>query len=336
MRRILLTIILIVTTAVSHASSDDAPFINRPAVQQFIQLMVKKHKFNKKQLETLFRETKVRKQIIQHLNKPLEKGEWNRYEMLFVSEWRIRHGVSFWNKYAKTLAKAEKIYGVPAEIIVATIGIESRYGERIGDYRVMDSLSNIAFSDSRRAAYFKSELEQFLLLTRAQHVNPMTIMGSYAGAIGQPQFMPSSYRHYAVNFSKSGKTDLMHNEVDVIGSIANYYKMNGWKTNQPVAIPARVIGNRYQYLLKKGKIAQPIEIADLNKYGIVPKQKPNSDIQKVKIIDLSSRYNHQYWLGYHNFDVIKRYNASDLYAMAVYLLGNKTKELRDRLEHGRH
>ena len=206
--------------------------------------------------------------------------------------------------------------------------------KELENIRVIDSLSNIAFSNSTRAKFFRSELEEFLLLTREEHLNPLTVMGSYAGAIGQPQFMPSSYRYYAVNFSKSGKTDLMHDEVDVIGSIANYYKKHGWTTNAPIATPALTIGNRYAYLLSKNKITQPLTIAQLTKYGVVPKYKFVPDDLRVKVIELESHYSKEYWLGFHNFDVIKRYNASDLYAMAVYQLSSYISASRGRLNNG--
>lgn len=271
--------------------------------------------------------------MIARLNKPLESSPWNLYKTMFISEWRIQHGVEFWKKYGAALRRAELTYGVPASIIVATIGIETRYGEKIGEYRVMDSLTNIAFSDSSRAKYFRSELEQFLLLTREQHINPFKLMGSYAGAIGQPQFMPTSYRYYAVNFSKSGTIDLVKNEEDVIGSIANYYKQAGWKTNAPVAEQADVIGQRFDYLNRKHKIQQPLTINELATYGVVPKSNANPDSSKVRVIVLESRMNKEYWLGYNNFAVIKRYNPNDLYAMAVYQLSNYIVELKERLEH---
>lgn len=325
--RLVLSLLLFLFVQSSFA---DAEFMKRKDVQAFINEMVKKHKFKKPALETLFSQVKIRPQVIQHINKPLEKNPWHTYEMLFVNEWRIQHGVEFWNKYANALRQAEQTFGVPASIIVATIGIETKYGQRTGGYRVMDSLTNLAFNSSR-GKYFRSELEEFLLLTREQHLDPMKVMGSYAGAIGQPQFMPSSYRYYAINFSKSGKIDLMNNEVDVIGSIANYYKKHGWKTHEPVAVPAAVVGKRYDYLLSdSNKMNQYMTIGELSRYGIVPKGKTFDDDMKVRVIELQNRFSSEYWLGFHNFYVIKRYNASDLYAMAVFQLGNYILALRER------
>lgn len=334
LRFVILSILLFLSATTTNLTYADPNFVLRHDVQEFIQKMVKKYGFKKPQLIALFNTVKIRPQVIRHINKPLEIEPWHTYQMLFVNEWRIEHGVKFWNKHASALQKAEETYGVPASIIVATIGIETKYGRKTGEYRVIDSLSNLAFSNSPRASYFRRELEQFLLLSREQHLDPLKVRGSYAGAIGQPQFMPSSYRYYAVNFSKSGKTDLMLNEVDVIGSIANYYHQFGWKQNAPVAVPALIIGNRYNYLMRKYKIKQPLTLYELSGYGVVPKIKIRQDDLKVKVIELQSHYSKEYWLGFHNFDVIKRYNASDLYAMAVFQLSNYISELRQRLNNG--
>jgi membrane-bound lytic murein transglycosylase B len=330
MLRQLATLILAAAALTTNIAYADTPFAQRPDVQKFIQRMVTKYHFNEKQLVAIFNQVKIRPQVMRHINKPLEKNPWRTYQMLFVNEWRIKHGVEFWKKYADALNRAEATYGVPASIIVATIGVETKYGKHTGEYRVIDSLSSIAFSGSSRASYFQSELSEFLLLTQEEQINPLKVMGSYAGAIGQPQFMPSSYRNYAVNFSGSGKIDLMNNEVDVIGSIANYYKKKGWTNNAPVAMQALMIGDRYNYLLRNNKIKSTLEVSDLLKYGIVPKHKIPSDFKTVKLIELQSNYNSEYWLGFHNFDVIKRYNPSDLYAMAVYQLSYYISALKDR------
>lgn len=329
LRLVIVTLFMLFSLQSISAVYADENFVHRPDVEAFMQKMVEKYQFKKDELVYLFSQVKLRPQVIRHINKPLEREPWKTYQMLFVNEWRIKHGVSFWNQYATALAKAEEEYGVPASIIVATIGIETKYGQKTGDYRVIDSLSNLAFSDSPRANFFRKELQEFLILAREEHLDPLKIMGSYAGAIGQPQFMPSSYRHYAVNFSKSGKTDLMNDEIDVIGSIANYYSKHGWRSNEPIAVQALVIGNRYYYLMRKDQITKQLSVAELSQFGIVPKTKINPDL-KVKVIELQSYYSREYWLGFRNFFVIKRYNASDLYAMAVYQLSTYISALRER------
>jgi len=295
----------------SNYALADSNFANRPQVKIFIQEMVKKHHFQEAELVRLFSSVKIRPKVIQSIKTPLEQKPWYDYQRLFVTEWRIREGVKFWNKYRHVLEQAEKQFGVPANIIVATIGIETKFGRRVGDFRVVDALSNLAFNNnSSRSSYFKRELEEFLLLVHEENLNPFNVLGSYAGAIGQPQFMPSSYRRYAINFSGSGKIDLSHNEVDVIGSIANYYKKHGWKLNQPVAIPTST--------------QKPLE-----KYDILS-AKSSSTQKKTKIIQLIGYTGKEYWLGFHNFDVIKRYNSSNLYAMAVYQLSYYISVLREK------
>lgn len=309
-------------------------FAERPDVKSFIQEIAKNYHFSANYLVTIFNTVKMRPVVIANVKKPKEKKPWHIYQLLFVNEWRIQHGVSFWKKHEAVLAKAEKEFGVPASIIVATIGVETKYGTRTGDFRVIDSLSNLAFSNSPRAPFFKKELTQFLILSREQKLDPLKVMGSYAGAIGQPQFMPSSYRNYAINFSKSGKIDLINNYVDVIGSIANYYKKNGWVFQEPIAEQAYILGDRYVYLSKKNEIPHIFSLVELSKYGIVPKTKIAEDKLKVKVIELENRYSKEYWLGFHNFDVIKRYNPSDLYAMAVFQLSYYIKSVRERLNNG--
>lgn len=313
--------------SVPEKPSAEIPFGERAPVKIFIRQMVKKHKFVTKELVKLFDQVKIREKVIHHFQAPLEDNPWYRYQMLFITEWRIREGVKFWNHYKTTLARAEKIYGVPASIIVATIGIETKYGKSTGGYRVIDALTNIAFSASKRAAFFKSELEQFLLLTREKHLDPLKVMGSYAGAIGQPQFMPSSYRAYAVDFSGDNKMDLSHNEEDVIGSIANYYHEHGWDTHMPVVVPAIVRGYRFQTLLEQQK---PITVNNLTEYGIVPRMEISGN-PTMNLLAFKGYFRDEYWLSFHNFEVIKRYNRSPLYAMAVYQLSEYISSLKGKL-----
>jgi len=334
MLRLVSIILLFITLAFSPMSNADENFVKRSDVQTFIQKMVKKYKFDEKTLDNLFAEAKIYPQVIQQVTRPLEKQPWDIYQMLFVNEWRIQHGVDFWIKYADAFHRAESQFGIPPGIIIATIGIETKYGQKTGDYRVFDSLTNLAFNHTTRADFFRKELEQFLLLTRDEGLDPLKVMGSYAGAIGQPQFMPSSYRYYAVNFSQSGKTDLMNNEIDVIGSIANYYKKHGWHVNEPVAIQAVATGSRFDYLTPDEKNAS-FTIAELANYGILPKENVKAAQNlKVKVIVLENRYSKEYWLVFHNFGVIKRYNTNNQYAMAVYQLSNYITEVKNRLTNG--
>jgi membrane-bound lytic murein transglycosylase B len=322
----LLRFCLILLLTVTSTVFADTNFSHRPQVKAFIQTMVKKHHFSEAFLVRIFNNVKIRPNVIRSVNMPLEQKPWYDYQRLFVTEWRIREGVKFWDKYHAALMRAQEKFGVPAEIIVATIGVETKYGRRIGDFRVIDALSNLAFNnDSKRSGYFKNELQEFLLLTREQKLNPFQVLGSYAGAMGQPQFMPSSYRRYAINFSGDNKIDLTHNEIDVIGSIANYYNKHGWKSGQRVVMPASLQTNSFALNLSSNSTFSTHE---LQKYGIIPNLRLPHDL-KVKIIELYSYAGKEYWLGFHNFGVIKRYNNSNLYAMAVYQLSYYISALRE-------
>lgn len=332
LKRIFVSVILSVVCLVNplSATADDS-FVMRSDVQLFIQQMVKKHGFQQQALVDLFETVKIRPKVMQSIRAPLEHQAWHTYQNVFLTESRIRGGVDFWERNAEALARAEKIYGVPASIIVATIGVETKYGKNKGEYPVIDALTNIAFSGSSRAPYFKSELEEFLLLTREQHLDPLAVKGSYAGAIGQPQFMPSSYRYYAVNFSGNSHIDLSNNPEDIIGSIANYYKKHGWKTDEAVAIPTLVEKNRYLFLFSQKK-PPTVTSSDLSEYGIYPYNKISPN-EKIKIVPLEGHNGNEYWVSLHNFEVIKRYNPSNLYAMAVYQLSYYISELRERKNH---
>jgi len=307
--------------------AEEINFADRPEVKTFINKMVDKHHFKKNELVYLFRQVEVRPTVMRSVKSPLEQRPWHTYQNLFVTEWRILNGVNFWRKYKKELGLIEKKYGVPANIIVATIGIETKYGQHTGDYPVIDALTNIGFSESPRAPFFRSELEEFLLLTREQHLNPLKVLGSYAGAIGQPQFMPSSYRRYAVSFTGKTQIDLSHNQLDVIASIANYYKKKGWNTDKPVAIPLSHVNNKYQFFLGRKNNVKMIYRSKSAEYitdtAFIKKNKP------YKIVTLHNFWGNEYWYAFHNFDVIKRYNASDLYAMAVFQLSHYISILRE-------
>jgi len=184
-------LILFLTCLVwSHSAIAKSNFADRPDVKKFILEMVHKYHFNYSELTAVFNEVKIRPDVINSIKHPYEQKPWYHYQTLFVTEWRIRQGVKFWEKYHDALERAEREYGVPASIIVATIGVETKYGYMTGDFRVIDTLSTLAFIDSSRARFFRSELEEFLLMSREQHKNPLKMMGSYAGAMGQPQFMP--------------------------------------------------------------------------------------------------------------------------------------------------
>jgi membrane-bound lytic murein transglycosylase B len=312
-RHLLPTAALLIGLCLTSCSA----YADKPEINQFIDRMVKKYHFDRQQLQQLFKTVKSNRFIISSFVKPKESLTWSDYKPIFVSEKRARNGVKFWNKHKQTLNYAQQRYGVPPAIIVAVLGVETRYGEVIGKYRVLDSLSTLSFNHTRRAGFFQHELEQFLLLGRENPIiNPKTTKGSYAGAIGQVQFMPSNYRRLAVDASHKGYSDLINNSDDAILSIANYLNYYGWVKNGPVATPVK---NKNHPMQRIPASFKGFTLKTFEKYHIYP-NKPLSSQLKTTLVALPLKHGKEYWLGFTNFQVIKRYNASSLYAMAVYQL----------------
>ena len=218
-------------------------------------------------------------------------------------------------------------FGVPEEIITAVIGVETFYGAQSGKYRVLDALTTLAFGYPKRAEFFRDELEQYLLLTREQNSDVLNVNGSYAGAIGIPQFMPSSYRRYAVDYDRDGKIDLSGSTADAIGSVANYLKNYGWETEQAVAVPALVNSEKYRKALFTGNWPA-YTVADLRTLGIVP-QTSVPIYRPATLIELENKDGNEYWLGFNNFYVITRYNRSVNYAMSVLQLADEIRAERN-------
>lgn len=292
-------------------------------VNQFIDEMVDKHEFDTNQLRILFGGTKYSDKVLQAMSKPAEGLPWYKYRKIFLKESRIKKGASFWKKHKETLNRAEEVYGVPPQIIVGIVGVETRYGQYKGNDKVMDSLATLAFHYPKRAKFFRSELEQFLLLTREQNVDPLSLKGSYAGAMGIPQFISSSYRNYAVDFDGDGKKDLWQNPVDAIGSVANYFSRHGWEAGAGVVYPVKVTGDRVSAVIDKD-LKPDIKTGDLKNYDIVSNWGiPAATL--VKVMQFEQKGHNDYWIGLHNFYVITRYNHSSLYAMAVYQLSEEIK-----------
>ncbi len=301
------------------------PLDSRPDVQAFIREMASQHRFNAAQLRATFSRARTQPSIIAAMSKPAEGKPWHAYRPIFLNEKRINGGAAFWRANAAALAKAEQVYGVPPEYVVAIIGVETQYGGNMGKYRVLEALATLAFDYPRRAAYFRKELENFLLLARAEGIDPLAPRGSYAGAMGYGQFMPSSFRSYAVDFDGDGHRDLWRNPRDAIGSVANYFNKNGWRSGQPVATPARISGNRYSGLISR-QVSQPkYSVASLRTQGVMPEEQI-SDSQAAMLLELQGQGGPEYWLGFENFYVITRYNRSQLYALAVYQLAQAIRE----------
>lgn len=320
--------------AKSKSKTKSDRFGDRRDVQIWIWDMHLKHGFSANDLKALFRTVSPEPKIIQAISKPFEEVTWNKYRERFVNDVRAKEGVQFWKENAAALKKAEEQYGVPAEVIVAIIGVETNYGKNKGSYPVLQSLATLAFDYPPRAAFFKKELEQFLLLTREEKLDPKTIYGSYAGAMGTPQFIPSSYREYAVDFTGKGKRDLINNTDDAIGSVANYFKMHGWQAGEPVAYMAQGYGSEYERLATTNpKDPKPkISLGEFAQFNILPKDKnalKNKDRLAAFLI-LKTDDKPEYWLALQNFYAITRYNHSVNYAMAVHQLSQRIRELHNQ------
>ncbi len=326
LRRIMSLSILLLLIFTGTALGDQASSkTTSKQIQQFINKMSKKYHFKRSYLTQLMKHATYLKAVIPHVTHPFEKKPWHYYKSFFINQSRINDGAYFWKQHAKTLQKVQKQYGVAPSIIVAIIGIESKYGHRVGRYPELSVLYTLAFRYPPRAKYFRYELKKYLLLTRKYHLSPLKLVGSYAGALGIPQFMPSSYLRYAVAFSKKQPVDLLTNANDAIASIAYYLKEKGWQFNQPVASPAIVKQQVPKRIISK--TGRPkMTLSQFAKYGIYPKQ-TFSKKKKAALIVLTSQNLQEYWVVFKNFRAIMKYNPRTTYAMAVYLL---SREIRKR------
>lgn len=300
-----------------------------PEINSYIKSMTRKYNFDHTTLTDLFQKTNANLDIIDKMDHPYEKKSWPQYRKLFITQTKADKGALFIKQHQKVLEQAEKKYHVPAQVIVAIMGIETNYGERKGAYPVMQSLTTLAFYYKPRAKFFKHELTQYLLLTREQKLPPMKLTGSYAGAIGIPQFMPSAYRRYAIDYSMKGSADLVNDTNDAIFSIAHFLNEKGWKVNQPIAMPLTKQPAVSKSLLSKS--AKPrYSLIRLKKYGIHLPQTASS-YKKLKgaviAMDMGNEKVNNYWLTFANFRAIMRYNPRINYAMAVYQLSEAIKDV---------
>ncbi len=294
----------------------------------FVDNMVKNHQFDEPKLKQLFKSVDIKDNIIKAMTRPAEGLPWYKYRKIFMNDRRIKGGVKFWKENEATLLAVEEKYGVPAEIISAIIGVETLYGGNTGHHRVIDALSTLAFAYPKRSKFFTAELENFLILCREEKMNPLDPTGSYAGAMGIPQFMPSSYRNFAADFEGDGKRDIWNNSADAIASVANYFVKHGWHKDEFVAFPVKANGNTYQKALSKGLKPEMTWLA-LQAMGVDAMQLMKAD-EKVKLLVYQQQKGNDLWVGLHNFYVITRYNHSPLYGMAVYQLSQAIYKQRQQ------
>lgn len=314
-------------------------FAQSQEVAEFIDQIAARHGFDKAELVSTLGKVEYVDRTIQ-LMKPAPPGRpknWQAYRNRFIEPLRISAGIAFWDEHLEALARAQAQYGVPAEIIVGIIGVETVYGRNTGNFRVMDAITTLAFAypdtSNRlaRMAYFQRELENTLLFARESAIDPFSLLGSYAGAIGWPQFMPGSIRKYAIDFDHDNKIDLSNSPVDAIGSVANFLVQHGWKSGEPTVFPVTVSPNSNSW---EGFIGQGLEakftLDELKEAGVSPKTEPPSEML-YGLVDLQNGVEPtEYWLGTNNFFAITKYNRSYFYAMSVIELGQAVRNARGR------
>ncbi|WP_369788939.1 lytic murein transglycosylase B [Rouxiella sp. WC2420] len=307
-------------------------FADNPAANAFIDKMVREHGFDRQQLQNTFGQTKRLDWVLRLMDRQAPTtlppsgpyGAWIRYRGKFITPDNVQNGVAFWDQYQDALQRAYQQYGVPPEIIVGIIGVETRWGRVMGKTRIIDALATLAFDYPRRADYFAGELETFLLMSRSENDDPLLLRGSFAGAMGYGQFMPSAFKQFAVDFDGDGHINLW-DPIDAIGSVANYFKANGWVSGEPVAVQAsgQAPGLENGYQTK-------YSVSTLSSVGLMPLGSLGG-YQQASLLRLDMGTSYQYWYGLPNFYAITRYNHSTQYAMAVWQLGLAVKQARGGL-----
>ncbi len=294
--------------------------------EDFIRDMVQQHGFQTDELRQLLAEIDIQPPVLNKMNQAAEKRlDWGRYRRIFLTDTRISQGVTYWQTHQALLQRAATTYGVPPQIIVAILGVETRYGRHTGRHPVLQALATLGFHHPRRGKFFRNELSHFLRLTRTEQLDPRKPLGSYAGAMGQPQFIPSSYHHFAIDFDQDGKRDIWHSPADVIGSVAHYLAEHNWQPDQAITVPVQGVDQNQHATLLQAGYKPRFPVADLRAAGI---QLPDTlDAQQIaSLLTLNTDEQAEYWLGLPNFYVITRYNHSPLYAMAVYQLSEAILE----------
>ncbi|HEY8607397.1 MAG TPA: lytic murein transglycosylase B [Noviherbaspirillum sp.] len=327
--------------AIAEDGNEFANFTQWKDVSAFLDRMAAEHQFDRAALESLFNQVRYVESTVR-LIKPAPPGKpknWKAYRARFIDPVRIRAGVEFWETHAQALAQAEEKYGVPAEIIVGIIGVETVYGRNTGNFRVVDALTTLAFdypqtpNRDARMHFFRGELENTLLYARDAGIDPFSLFGSYAGAIGWPQFMPGSIRRYAVDFDGDGRIDLRNSPVDAIGSVANFLVEHGWKSGEPVVFPATIAATEstraWEMFLGQGLEAK-YRLEELQAAGVQSNPGTPPEIL-FGLVDLQNGdAPTEYWLGAGNFFAITKYNRSFFYAMSVIDLGREVRRARGR------
>ncbi len=322
--------LVLLIASLALQGSARANYAERQEVKDYVARLVAEHGFDEAELLALFAVAEKQERILESIARPVERTlEWHEYRRIFLKEPRISQGVAFWDENAETLAAAEERYGVPPEYVVAILGVETRYGRITGNYRVLDALTTLAFDYPPRSKFFTKELTEYLLLTREEGRDPTDFFGSYAGAMGYGQFIPSSYRAYAVDFDADGARDIWSNRVDAIGSVANYFSRHGWRRGEPVAFTVAVDGDAASGVVNES-LKPKRTVGELEGLGVrLPPSAPAlADDAEATLYRMMLEDGPEYWLGLKNFYVITRYNHSRLYALAVHQLAGEIARAR--------
>jgi len=320
-----LKIALVVACLWSACSCAADNYSVHPAALALVDELVEEQDFDREELLLVFASAQRQESILTAIARPAEKSKpWFEYREIFLNDKRLDQGVEFYREHRATLDRAERETGVPAAIIVAIIGVETYYGRVAGSYRVIDALSTLAFDYPPRSQFFTGELKNYLILTRQQGFDPLALKGSYAGAMGYGQFMPSSFLSYAVDFDGDGVEDIWNNPVDAIGSVANYFQRHGWRKGETVVVGATAKGAvPEQWFVHGRKNLEPEHtVAEFAAVGVEATQ-PVDPAALATAMKFELRTGYEYWLGLHNFYVITRYNHSAMYAMSVYQLSQR-------------
>lgn len=318
LKKNVVTVIALILT--SHAAP--AFDVEREDVREFIDSMVEKHAYDRATLESVLGEAESKESILEAIARPAEKTlQWDGYRKIFITDERIKRGAEFWRENLDELTRISESTGVSREILVGIIGVETYFGRITGNYRVLDALATLGFDYPPRSKFFLSELEQFLLLVREEGMEATSATGSYAGAMGRPQFMPSSYRAYAVDSTNDGKRDIWDNWSDVMGSVANYFVRHGWVPGAPVAAVA-TLGAQWSGDPPENTLTPKETVTSLSHQGVVFSTTLAGN-EKSQLVTLEGEDGTEYWVGFHNFFVITRYNRSVMYALAVHQLGQE-------------
>ncbi|RRQ22365.1 lytic murein transglycosylase B [Thiohalobacter thiocyanaticus] len=323
MRQPLILALLALFTGQAAADS----YAEHPQADAFVQELVEAG-FDADEVRGRLRSAEKQQSILDAIARPAEAKPWFQYRPIFVNRERIELGAVYWDEHETILERVEQELGVDPRVIVAIVGVETRYGRHAGRYRVLDALATLGFDYPPRADFFRSELREFFLLSREEGIDMADALGSYAGAMGHGQFIPSSYRHYAVDFDDDGQRNLWHSPEDILGSVGNYLHVHGWAHGAPVAVRARVEGDSHQTLLEAG-VKPSIPAGKLDEYGVSPETGIDPDT-RVGLIALKTADGQEYWVVFNNFYVITRYNRSPLYAMAVHQLSRAIAERREQ------